>query len=74
MSILELAQTVATVSSEVLNYVPEITVAKAIDPSEAIHQYVPANLHTRKTLQVSEWTSLEQCIKEMLSVDSKPMR
>jgi nucleoside-diphosphate-sugar epimerase len=74
VSILKLAQTVAAVSGEVLNYVPEITVAKAIDPSEPIHQYVPANLHTRKTLQVSEWTSLEQCIKEMLSVDSKPMR
>ena len=66
VSILELAQTVATVSSEVLNYVPEITVAKAIDPSEAIHQYVPANLHTRKTLQVSEWTSLEDIIKRTL--------
>ncbi len=66
VSILELAQTVATVSGEKLNYVPEITVAKAVDPSEPIHQYVPANLHTRKTLQVSEWASLEDIIKRTL--------
>jgi len=63
VSILELAQTVARVSGEVLNYIPEITVAKATDPSEPIHQYVPANVHTRKTLNVSEWTSLEDIIR-----------
>jgi len=66
VSILELAQTVATVSGEILNYIPEITVAKAIDPSEPVHQYVPANLRTRKTLQVSEWTSLEEMIKRTM--------
>jgi len=66
VSILELAQTVADVSAEVLNYVPEIVVAKAIDPSEPVHQYVPANLHTRQTLQVAEWTSLEEMIKRTL--------
>ena len=66
VSILELAQTVARVSGEVLDYVPEITVAKVIDPSEPIHQYVPANLQTRKTLQVSEWASLEDIIKRTL--------
>ena len=66
VSILELAQTVADVSAEVLNYVPEITVAKAIDPSEPVHQYVPANSHTRQTLQVAEWTSLEEMIKRTL--------
>ena len=66
VSILELAQTVAKVSGEVLNYVPDITVAKAIDPSEPVHQYVPANLRTRQTLQVSEWTSLEETIKRTL--------
>ena len=66
VSILELAQIVATVCSEVLNYVPEITVAKEINLSEPVHQYVPANLHTRKTLQVSEWTSLEEVIKRTL--------
>jgi nucleoside-diphosphate-sugar epimerase len=71
VSILELAQTVATVSSELLNYVPEITVAKTIDPSEPIHQYVPANSGTRKSLQVSEWTSLNDCISAMLSSDTK---
>jgi len=66
VSILELAQTVARVSGEVLKYIPEITVAKAIEPSEPIHQYVPANLQTRKTLQVSEWASLEDIIKRTL--------
>ena len=66
VSILELAQTVARVSGEVLNYVPEITVAKAIDPSEPIHQYVPANLRTRQKLHVSEWTSLEELIKRTI--------
>ena len=66
VSILELAQIVATVCGEVLNYVPEITVAKEINLSEPVHQYVPANLHTRKTLQVSEWTSLEEVIKRTL--------
>ena len=66
VSILELAQTVAKVSSEVLNYIPEITVAKAIDPSEPVHQYVPANLRTRQTLQVSEWTALEESVKRTL--------
>ena len=66
VSILELAQTVATVSGEVLNYVPEITVAKAIDPSEPVHQYVPANLRTRQTLHVSEWTSLEEIVRRTI--------
>lgn len=66
VSILELAQTVATVSGEVFNYVPEITVAKAIDLSESVHQYVPANLDTRKALQVSEWTSLAEVIRRTL--------
>ena len=66
VSILELAQTVARVSGEVLNYIPEITVAKEIEISEPIHQYVPANLHTRKTLQVSEWTSLEDIIRRTM--------
>ena len=66
VSILELAQIVATVCGEVLNYVPEITVAKEINLPEPVHQYVPANLHTRKTLQVSEWTSLEEVIKRTL--------
>ena len=66
VSILELAQTVATVSGEVLNFVPEITVAKEIDLSESVHQYVPANLDTTKALQVSEWTSLAEVIRRTL--------
>ena len=66
VSILELAQTVATVSVEVLNFVPEITVAKEIDMSESVHQYVPANLDTRRALQVSEWTSLAEVIRHTL--------
>ena len=66
VSILELAQTVAKVSGEVLSYVPEITVAKAIDTSEPVHQYVPANLRTRQTLQVAEWASLEDIIRRTL--------
>jgi len=66
VSILELAQIVARVSGEVLNYIPEITVAKEIDLSESVHQYVPANLHTRKKLQVSEWTSLEDIIRRTM--------
>ena len=74
VSILELAQTVATVSGEVLNYIPEITVAKAIDPSEPIHQYVPANSDTRNALQVSEWTSLEDCISKMFLDGTKTVR
>jgi len=66
VSILELAQAVAKVSGEVFNYVPEITVAKEIDLSESVHQYVPANLDTRKALQVSEWTSLAEVIRRTL--------
>jgi hypothetical protein len=66
VSILELAQTVAAVSAEVLNYFPEITVAKAVDSLEPINQYVPANIGTRKALQVSEWTSLEEMIKRTM--------
>lgn len=67
MSILELAQTVATVSGKVLNHVPEVTIAKTIDPSEHVNQYVPANSSTRKALLVSEWTALEDCNGKMLS-------
>ena len=66
VSIFELAQTVAKVSGEVLSYVPEITVAKAIDPSEPVHQYVPANLRARQTLQVAEWASLEDIIRRTI--------
>ena len=66
VSILGLAQTVATVSSEVLNYIPEITVAKEIDLSESVHQYVPANSETRTALRVSEWTSLTEIIRRTM--------
>ena len=66
VSILELAQAVATVSGELLNYVPEITVAKEIDLSESVHQYVPANSDTRKALRVSEWTSLTEIIRRTM--------
>ena len=66
VSILELAQTVATVSGEVLNYIPEITVAKEIDLSESVHQYVPANSETRTALRVSEWTSLTEIIRRTM--------
>jgi dTDP-glucose 4,6-dehydratase len=66
VSILELAQTVAAVSGEVLDYVPEIIVEKEIDPLEPIHQYVPANAHTRELLQVSEWTPLEEIIRRTM--------
>ena len=66
VSILELAQAVATVSGGLLNYVPEITVAKEIDLSESVHQYVPANSDTRKALRVSEWTSLTEIIRRTM--------
>ena len=66
VSILELAQAVATVSGEVLNYIPEITVAKEIDLSESVHQYVPANSETRTALRVSEWTSLTELIRRTM--------
>ena len=66
VSIFELAQTVAAVSSEVLRYAPEITVRKEVNSSEAIHQYVPANSGTRESLQVSEWTSLEEIIRRTI--------
>jgi dTDP-glucose 4,6-dehydratase len=66
VSILELAQAVAKVSGELLNYVPEITVAKEIDLSESVHQYVPANSDTRKALRVSEWTLLEDIIRRTM--------
>jgi dTDP-glucose 4,6-dehydratase len=66
VSILVLAQIVARVSGEVLDYVPEITVAKEIDLSESVHQYVPANSDTRKALRVSEWTSLTEMIRRTM--------
>ena len=66
VSILELAQAVATVSGGLLNYVPEITVAKEIDLSESVHQYVLANSDTRKALRVSEWTSLTEIIRRTM--------
>jgi dTDP-glucose 4,6-dehydratase len=66
VSILELAHAVATVSGELLNYVPEITVAKEIDLSESVHQYVPANSDTRKALRVSEWASLAEVIRRTM--------
>ena len=66
VSILELAQTVAIVSGEVLKYVPEIIVSKEINLLEPVHQYVPANVHTRKTLQVTEWTPLEEIIRHTM--------
>jgi dTDP-glucose 4,6-dehydratase len=66
VSILELAQTVAAVSGEVLNYVPEIIVEKEISPLEPVHQYVPANARTRELLQVSEWTPLEEIIRRTI--------
>lgn len=62
-SIFELAQTVATVSFQLLGYKPEIIVSRAVNDSEPIHVYVPANLLTREKLDVSEWTSLEQTIR-----------
>jgi len=63
LSIFELAQAVAKVSSEVLDFKPEITVSRAINELEPIHHYVPANLLTKEKVKVLEWTTLEQLIR-----------
>ncbi len=62
-SIFELAQTVAKVSLQLFDFKPEIIVSRAVNDSEPIHVYVPANVLTREKLNVSEWTSLEQTIR-----------
>jgi nucleoside-diphosphate-sugar epimerase len=66
ISILELAQTVAKVSSAELNFTPEIKVAKTPDDPKKFHQYVPSNSNTRSFLNVQEWTSLESGIAQMI--------
>jgi dTDP-glucose 4,6-dehydratase len=66
MSILELAQVVATVSAAELNFTPEIRVAETSANPERFHQYVPSNSETRSYLNVQEWTSLDAGIAQMI--------
>jgi nucleoside-diphosphate-sugar epimerase len=66
VSILELAQAVARVSTTELNFVPEITVAVPTANSEKYHQYIPNNSATKSQLNVQEWTSLETGITLMI--------
>jgi nucleoside-diphosphate-sugar epimerase len=66
ISILELAQNVARVSGEVLNYVPEIIVSEPVNESLPVHQYVPSTAQTRKILNVEEWTGLDEIIVRMM--------
>ena len=66
ISILELAQAVANVSTTELNFTPEIKIANAPDNPEQFHQYVPSNLDTRSYLKVQELTSLETGIALMI--------
>jgi nucleoside-diphosphate-sugar epimerase len=69
ISILELAQNVARVSGEVLNYVPEIIVSEPVNESLPVHQYVPSTAQTRKILNVEEWTGLDEIIVRMMKTD-----
>ena len=66
ISILELAQAVARVSTTELNFVPEIKVANPSANSEKFHQYIPSNSATKSYLNVQEWTSLETGIALMI--------
>jgi nucleoside-diphosphate-sugar epimerase len=66
VSILELAQAVARVSTTELNFVPEIKVANPSANSEKFHQYIPSNSATKSYLNVQEWTSLETGIALMI--------
>ena len=66
VSILELAQAVARVSTTELNFIPEIKVANQSANSEKFHQYIPNNSATKSYLNVQEWTSLETGIALMI--------
>ena len=66
ISILELAQIVAKVSGEVLNYVPEVIVSVPVNESSPVHHYVPSTAQTQKTLNVEEWTGLDEIIARMM--------
>ena len=70
ISILELAQNVARVSGDVLNYVPEIIVSVPVDESLPVHQYVPSTVQTRNILNVDEWTGLAEIIAQMMKTDA----
>jgi dTDP-glucose 4,6-dehydratase len=70
ISILELAQNVARVSSEVLNYVPEVIVSVPVNESSPVHQYVPSTAQTRNILNVEEWTGLNEIIARMMKTDA----
>ena len=67
-SILELAQNVAQVSGEVLNYVPEVIISVPMNESLPVHQYVPSTLKTRNILNVEEWTGLAEIIARMMKM------
>jgi dTDP-glucose 4,6-dehydratase len=66
ISILELAQIVAKVSEKILNFAPEINVAKPVSNKNIFHQYVPATATTRSLLKTDEWTTLEKSIELMI--------
>ena len=66
ISILELAQIVATVSEKILNFAPEINVAKPVSDKNIFHQYVPATATTQSLLETDEWTTLEKSIELMI--------
>ena len=66
ISILELAQAVASTSATELNFTPEIRVAETSANPEKFHQYVQSNSDTRSYLNVQEWTSLNAGIAQMI--------
>ena len=66
ISILELARNVAKVSGEILNFVPEVIVSAPANDFSPVHQYVPSTKHTRSSLGVEEWTSLDEIIARMI--------
>jgi hypothetical protein len=70
ISILELAQNVARVSREILNYVPEVIVSVPVNESLPVHQYVPSTEQTRNILNVEEWTGLDEIIARMMKTDA----
>jgi len=66
ISILELAQVVAKVSEQILNFKPDINLAIPASNKTIFHQYVPATVMTRSFLKTEEWTSLEKSIELMI--------
>lgn len=66
ISMLALAELVASVAEQELGKRPCISIANGFEPNHSVRRYIPATSMTRLHLGVNQWTPLSESIRMML--------